>query len=463
MRTYKIVNRDQLLLFPPNLNDWIPANHPVRFVLDVIQKLNLKDIYEDYETSKGGAPPYDPAMMLGILLYGYMMGVTTSRKLEQAIVNDIGFRYLTGNRHLDHDTIANFRKRHSERLPNIFAQVVAMAVKINIVRLGHVAIDGSKIRSNASRWQRKTEEELLKQKQSIKQYFQQCDEEDADEDAEFGKGKNGYMLPESMANEQVRQQWIDESLKELAREAEQAEDESDEKKGPKPPLEKKLEKVEQTLKALKTQKEEEKKNDPTGKLRRKRERNRGAKQEPKINQTDFDSRIMRFGDGRYNEGYNCQIAVDDWEGIIVAADVTQEAADQRQLRPMVLQVQSNTGWLPDNVTADNGYFNTEHIEDQRLKSIEFYVNPNNSRHEKKPNTKSARMRDRLATEVGRRLYNARKTVVEPVFGIIKHARRFRQFQTRGKPRVKGEWMLWCTAYNMLKLLRQRGNLTLALA
>lgn len=455
MRTYKTANRDQLLLMPPNLNDWIPANHPVRFVLDAMQMLDLKPFYAVYEAAKAGAPPYDPAIMLAVLLYGYMTGVTSSRKLERATINDVGFRYLTGNRRLDHDTIANFRSRHSAQLSDVFIQVVQMSLKAGIVRLGHVSIDGTKIRANANKWQRKTREQLISEKRRIEKYFKQCDEEDIAEDAEFGNGVNGYMLPEFMADAKARQQWIKETLKEIEAEAKEPEEDDDSSNGPKSPLKDKVEKIEKTLKALDRQEEEEKEGDPCGKLQRKRERRRGVS---KINQTDVDARLMRFSNDRYDEAYNCQIAVDDWSGVIVAADVSKQAADQRHLRPMVLQVQSNTGWLPDNVTADSSYFNTEHIEDRHFSSIEFYVKPNNGNHAKKPGTKSAQMQERLSTEIGYRLYEARKTIVEPVFGMIKHARGFRQFLTRGQPLVKGEWMLWCTAHNMLKLLKEQSSL-----
>jgi hypothetical protein len=163
--------------------------------------------------------------------------------------------------------------------------------------------------------------------------------------------------------------------------------------------------------------------------------------------------LMRFPNGRYDEAYNCQIAVDDWNGVIVASDVTIEPADQRQLGPMVSLVQSNTGWLPDNVTADNSYFNTQHIEDKRFSSVEFFVLPKNSLHEKRPDTKSQRMRERLATEFGSWIYEQRKAIVEPVFGTIKHARGLRQLNLRGRRKVKAEWSLWCTAHNLLKLFK----------
>ena len=213
MRKYKSNNRDQLLLFPPNLNDWLPAKHPARFVVDAIQLMDLRAFDQAYESDKGGAPPYDPAIVLAVLLYGYMMGTTSSRKLERATINDIGFRFLTANQALDHDTIANFRATHSALITSIFPQVVQMAMKAGMVRLGHVAIDGTKVRANASKWNRKTRDELESERRRIREYLGQCDKEDEAEDREFGKGNNGYMMPEFLSDENARKQWIKEQLK----------------------------------------------------------------------------------------------------------------------------------------------------------------------------------------------------------------------------------------------------------
>ncbi len=160
---------------------------------------------------------------------------------------------------------------------------------------------------------------------------------------------------------------------------------------------------------------------------------------------------MLFSDGTYKEAYNCQIVVDDEAGVIVAADVTQDANDMRQLLPMVLQVQTNTGWLPDNVSADNGYFRLVHMEDPAVKSVEFYIPPRVRGVTEAHDTKSERMREKLETPLGSALYSTRKAIVEPVFGAIKHARRFQQMLTRGKSMVTAEWLLSCTAHNLAKM------------
>lgn len=464
MRRLKTNNRNQLLLLPPNLNDWLPADHQARFLVKALEQLDLSKFDAKLNQSNLGAPAYDPQIILGILIYGYMIGISSSRRLEQATFTDVGLRFVAADMHPDHDTIAFFRRKHSKEIQDVFVQFVGLAVKANVVRLGHLAIDGTKMRSNASRNQRKTKEKLEVERERIRDlvkcYLDTCDADDAREDAEFGAGTNGYKLPAHLAEEDSLEEWIAEQLKHNAEQEAQGTTEEGDKGEPasrsesagKKRLKRKEQKVERALTALDEQVEKEAKNDPTGRLRRKREKLRGARQVPKVNVTDVDSRLMRFSNGIFDEGYNCQIAVDDWAGIIVGADVVQDGGDQRQLLPMMLAVKQNTGWLPDNVTADNGYFNTEHLEDARLKSVEFYVKPNNGKCEKQADTKSQRMRERLETEIGSELYNLRKTIVEPVFGAIKQARKFRQFLLRGLEHVKTEWSLQCTAHNLKKMM-----------
>src|SRR5580658_10116935 len=168
MRRFKMVNRDQLLLLPPSLNDWVSANHPARFVVNFVETLDLAGFYSAYDSDKGGQPPYDPGMMLALVLYGQMLGISSSRQLERAVLEDIGFRFISGNASPDHDTIAEFRDRHRQRLREVFESAVQLAVKASIVRLGHVAVDGTKIRANASKAKRKTREQLQQERDRIK-------------------------------------------------------------------------------------------------------------------------------------------------------------------------------------------------------------------------------------------------------------------------------------------------------
>lgn len=457
MRQFKTANRNQLLVLPPNLNDWLRANHPARFVVAFVEGLDLSEFYKVYETGGRGQPPYDPALMLGILLYANMLGVTSSRKIERLTQDDIGFRFITGNRCPDHDTIADFRKTHHASLKVAFEGAIQLAVKAGAVRLGHVAIDGTKMRANAAKGKRQSKEQLQQQSKQIKQwvgnFLDECEETDAREDEEFGE-ENPYFLPNHLSNEEALKQWIADSLKELSAEKErEAEAKSDkpltarERK-----LRKKLEKLKKAEAAIDEQTKSEEQADPTGRQKRERERKRGGEKEtPKVNVTDPDCRRMRFYDGTFQEAYNCQIAVDDELGIIVAADLVQDRNDQRQLLPMVLQVQDNTKWLPDHVSADTGYFTVTQIEDPRLRSVDFFIPPRKRSAQEGDDTKSERMREKLETELGRSLFNARKSIVEPVFGAIKHARNVKRLVLRGKEMVKAEWLLWCTGHNLLKL------------
>jgi len=461
MRRFKTPDRGQLMLFPPNLNDWVGDEHPARYVVDFVETLDLRGFYAEYGDSGEGQPPYDPKMMLAILLYANMLGISSSRKIERLLTDDIGFRFIAGHLTPDHDTISDFRQRHARRLREVFIGCVNLAVKAGVVGLNHVAIDGTKVRANAAQTAKRTEEQLRQEIEQIKKfvgdYFGECDRVDQQEDEEFGKGNNGYLLPDFLKDGDARRKWIKEQLEEMgAQFQEQPRHESKKVEQEKPKntkLKKKLERFRKAKAKLEEKERKRKEDDPTGKRERDAERKRGTPYVPKINVTDPDARTMLFNEGGYKEGFNCQIAVDSEAGIIVAADVTQESNDLRQLAPMLLQTQSNTGWLPDHVSADTGYFNVKQMEDPRFKSVDFYIGPRAKGATEGDRSKSERMREKLETELGRALYAARKSIVEPVFGAIKHARKFRQVLTRGKMMVTGEWNLVCAAHNLLKLYK----------
>jgi transposase len=424
MRRFKHGNRDQILLLPPSLDEWLPEDHLARFILETVNQLDLSKFYEAYESGRGGQPPYDPGVMVSLLLYAYTTGVMSSRKIEAATWNDIAFRFITVNLHPDHDTIATFRKRHGLLIAKLFADVVQVAMQSKIVRLGHVSLDGTKVRANAAKGKRTTRERLEAEQKAIEELFgellEEADRTDEQEDEEFGKGNNGSSLPASLKTKEQR-----------------------------------AEAIARALKALNEQKEKQEREDPTGNQKNKREWLKGKKEVAKVNTTDTDSRTMRFSNGTFDEGYNTQIVVDDDHGIIVAADVCQDGGDRQQLLPMMLQVQGNTGWLPDHVTADTGYFSEVQLTDSRLRTVEFYVKPAKKKAAK-PTTKvkitfSDQMQERMETSLGKSLYHQRMTLVEPVFGVIKHARGFRQFKLRGLTGVKTEWALICIAHNLRKM------------
>lgn len=472
VRKFKTANRDQLMLLPANLNDWVPKNHLARLVLEFVEQLDLTEFYSAYGDE--GQPPYDPAMMLAILLYGSCLGITSTRKIERMLTDDVGFRFLAGNHQPDHDTIAAFRKRHANHLRQVFVATVTVAMKAGMVRLNHTAVDGTKVRANANPGRRKSETridaEITQAESWVHDYLEACDVQDRQEDEEFGKGKNGYFLPNELNNPESRKKLIKESLTQLKdgseskneSKSQDRDDDSDSdesgpptapaKAKPNAKLKAKLQSLRRAKESLEAQKQAFEDSDNVGRLKRERARKRkGKPYVPSVNVTDPDARTLLFGNGQFNEGYNCQIAVDDDCGIIVATNVTQDANDLNQLAPMVLQIQQTTGWLPDAVTADTGYFSHEQIEDPRLKTVDMYVCPRRAAKKESVESKSEVMREKLETPLGSSLYSSRKYVVEPVFGAIKHARNFRQFAMRGLAMVQAEWILLCTAHNLLKL------------
>jgi transposase len=435
MRKFKKNDRNQLMLLPPNLNDWLPADHVARFLAETVEHLDLKLFYAIHEEAGGGPAPYAPEIMLSILIYGYMTGIYSSRKLEDATWTDVAFRYLSTGLHPDHDTIADFRKRHEVAIIRAFEQVVDIAMQAKIVRLGHVSVDGTKIRANASKEKRRSKEQLHGEAQTLKSWIgdaiKQSESVDEEEDQEFGKGNNGYRLPNGFKTPEQRAEVIEKALKELEQ-----------------------------------QRREREKEDPDGKKRRAREAKKGGHETENINLTDFDSRTMMFRNGVFDEGYNTQIVVDDDHGIIVAADVSQNGGDKCELLPMVLQVENNTGWLPDRVTADAGYFSESQMKDPRVKTVEFYVKPRKQKVTRAKPTKPTFgdcMRERMESPVAQVLYRMRMTLVEPAFGAIKQARGFRQFKLRGIQGVKAEWSLVCIAHNLKKMFKLNPRLEALLA
>jgi transposase len=456
---------NQSLLFPPSLHDWLPEGHLARFLVDVVSALDLSAVFASYEEKDGrGQAAYAPAMMVRVLLYGYATGVYSSRKLEAKTYDDVAFRYLSADTHPDHDTLAEFRKRHLEALAGLFTQALLLCEKAGLVKLGHVAIDGTKIKANASKHKAQsyarmgeTERRL---KQEIEALLQQAEDVDSAEDAQYGKGKRGDELPEELARRESRLKKIAQAKAELEQEArEKAE----------------RERAEAEAKLAERRAEEEQ----TGKKKRGRE--------PKVpdpeqahpeagsqrNFTDPDSRIMPDGanKGSFVQGYNAQIAVDSASQVIVAAEVTQETNDKMQLIPMIVQIVANLEQKPERVSADTGYFSEANVTDESVKDVDLYVATGRDKHSGVVETISGppppdaspkeAMRHKLRTADGRAVYKMRKAIVEPVFGQIKEQRSFRRFSLRGKQNVRREWKLVCAVSNLLKLFRASRVLEMA--
>jgi len=448
---------NQTLLFPPSLHDWLPEGHLARFLVDVVSTLDLSAIYASYAEKDGrGQAAYAPEMMVRLLLYGYATGVYGSRKIQTRTWEDVAFRFLAGDQHPDHATLAEFRKRHLEALSGLFTQALLLCSEAGLVKLGHVSIDGTKIKANASKhkamsYKRMTESEA-RLKAEIEALLHQAEETDAAEDAQFGKSRRGDELPEELSRRESRLKKLQEAkaaLEQAAREqAEQKRAEAEQK--------------------LAEREEEEQR---TGKKKggRKPELPDPDKAKPddkaQYNFTDPESRIMPDGanKGSFVQGYNAQIAVDSESQVIVAAEVTQETNDKKQLRPMIAQIEKDLDQKPEKVSADTGYFSEANVNDEAVKGIDLHIATERDKHSHPVETATGeappggtareRMRHKLKTEAGRAVYKMRKAIVEPVFGQIKEIRGFRRFSLRGQQNVRHEWRLVCAVSNLLKLFR----------
>jgi len=456
---------DQTLLFPPSLHDWLPETHLSRFLVDVVSELDLSAIYKSYEEKDGrGQAAYAPAMMVRLLLYGYATGVYSSRKIEKRTYEDLAFRYLSGDQHPDHATLAEFRKRHLEALAGLFTQALLLCAEAGLVKLGHVSIDGTKIKANASKHKamsyKRMNETEARLEQEVEALMAAAAQADESEDGQYGKGQRGDELPEELSRRESRLKKIREAKHAL----EQAAQEQAERKG---------EEAEQKL----AEREEEEQR--TGKKKR------GRKPEPsdpeqtrpdetaQRNFTDPESRIMPDGGnkGSFVQGYNAQIAVDSASQVIVAAEITQETNDKKQLIPMIAQMVANLEQKPEKVSADTGYFSEANVTDESVKDVDLYLATSRDKHsgvmetfcDPPPPDASPKeaMRHKLRTADGRAVYKMRKAIVEPVFGQIKEQRGFRRFSLRGKLNVSHEWKLVCAVSNLLKLFKSGWQLQVA--
>ena len=442
---------------PPSLHDWLPEKHLARFIVDVVKELDLRAFYKSYEEGDGrGRAAYEPAMMVRLLLYGYCTGLVSSRKMERATYGDVAFRYLSGDSHPDHDTISSFRKRHLEALAGLFVHALRLCQKAGLVKLGHVAIDGTKIKANASKhkamsYDRMNEAEP-RLRREVEELLRRAAAADEAEDAQYGKGNAGDDLPEELARRDSRLKKIQAAKAELEREAREKAEQQ---------------RLEAEARIAQRREQEER----TGKKAGGRDPQvpdpEKAKPEAKAqrNFTDPDSRIMVDGanKGAFIQAYNAQAAVDGTAQVIVAAELTQQANDTRQLVPMITKVEANTGRKPEAVSADAGYWSEANVNDERVRGINLHIATGRQKHGGKveptmgppPDDAAAKeaMQHKLRTAEGSRVYAMRKAIVEPVFGQIKERRGFRRFSFRGLDQAGLEWKLVCLTGNLLKLFR----------
>ena len=427
-KTYRPYLPDQDFLLPPSPRDWLAEDHLAYFVSDLIDQVDLSAILATYEDEERGFPPYHPVMLTKVLVYGYCVGVFSSRKIQRRMSEDVAFRVLAAGNTPDFRTIGDFRKRHLAALQGLFEQVLRLARELGAPRVGRVAIDGSKVQANASKHKamsfgrmRDKERQL---RDEVADLLAQAEAIDAAEDAEYGSDRRGDELPAELQRRESRLQRI--------REAKRA-----------------LEARAKAEAAAKDQPAESAKPDPKA----------------QYNFTDPDSRIMKSPDG-FVQGYNVQVAVDELQ-LIVGQRVTQATNDKQQLVPMITAIARQSGDTPTQLLADAGYCSEENLAAIAETTIDAYISTRKQTHGARPGpcprgplpktaTRVDRMARKLQTQVGAAVYAARKAIVEPVLGQIKQARGFRQFSLRGFDKVQGEWALVCTTHNILKLYRLCG-------
>lgn len=447
---YKPYNPDQTFLLPPSMREWLPENDLVYFVMELMGDLDLSAIHAYYEydyergrpKARSGQPPFDPRMMTGLLLYAYCVGVPSSRRIAALCERDAAFRVITANQGPDFRTISEFRRIHLGALSGLFVQVLLLARRAGLVRLGHVALDGTKVKANASkhkamsygRMQQK-EEELARE---VAELLSKAEQADAGEDGLYGEDKRGDELPDELQFRAQRLEKIRQAKAALEAEAKQKArregklDESDEPK---------------------RRKGGRKPSTPPGTPKPKAQRNF----------TDPESKIMKMGDGGFDQAYNCQAAVDGKAQVIVAQAVTDAANDKEQVEPVIGQVEKNLAAKPRRVMADSGYYSEANVKYLREQGIDDYICPDRLKHGQQapavrgriPGDMSLidRVRRKLLTKKGRATYGRRKEIVEPVFGQVKRGRGLGQFLLRGLAKVRGEWALWTLTHNMLKMWR----------
>jgi transposase len=499
-KTFRPWNPEQTLLLPPSPVDWLPENHLVFFLLDLVVELDLGEIHAYYrQKDPRGEKAYDPRMMVVLLLYAYCVGLPSSRKIEKACWEDAAFRVLTGNQQPDHSRISDFRRRHLGALAGLFVQVLKVCQKAGLVSLGHVALDGTKLRANASKHKAMSHERMLKSERQLegemRALLRKAELIDAQEDGQYGKGKRGDELPEELQRRSSRLEWIRKAKAELEAEAAAAKarqrDEQAEVAEQEAAEAQASGDEQRSKRAARRARGVRKRADDAQKLAMEKAEAAGLelstvatpaesdalampartlptdaagnpKPSAQRNFTDPDSHILKGGDG-WIQGYNCQAAVDGDHQVIVAIGVSNQASDAVHLLPMLERIQANTGQQPDAFIADAGYCSTANLEACEERGLNAYISTSRQQHGHRPRPSRGRapkdldargrMDRKLRSVSGQAIYALRKTVVEPVFGQIKGARRVDRFRLRGLEKVNGEWTLMATTHNILKLFR----------
>jgi len=447
-KTYRPWNPNQQYLLPPSVQDWLPENNLVYFLLDTVNELDISAITEKYEQTKRGFPPFHPRMMVALLLYSYCRGIFSSRKIMQACEERLTFRVIAGDDIPNWRTISDFRKLHIKELQQLFVQVLQLCQEAGLVKLGHIALDGTKIKANASRHKAMSYGRMLKEeaslKEEIKQLLKKSEAIDQQEDDKYGPDRRGDELPEELARRESRLKRIQEAKKVLEAKAKTA--------------------------AQEAQKQREQEDSKSGDKPQRGRKRKAVSEVPAYNKqynfTDPESGIMKANNKGWDQCGNAQAAVDSKDQIIVACDVTDESNDKKQFEPMLEQAQENVGQDKKikSALADSSYYSESNVKFAEDKKIDAYIATKRIKHNdpvtKAPGgrppkdlTVQEKMARKLRTKKGRETYSKRKSIVEPVFGQIKGARGFVQFSLRGLEKMRGEWAIVCLTHNLLKLFR----------
>ena len=457
-KTFRPYDPDQVLLMAPVLQEWIPEGDLAHFVSDLVESgtLDFSAIYDSYEEERG-YPPYDPRLMVTLLVYGYANGVMSSRKLERATYRDVAVRMLCADQHPDYRSIARFRKRHLEALGELFVQALRLCKRAKLVGFGSLALDGTKVRANASRHKAMSYERMQKKEQQLEAEIAElrrnvdallgeAERVDAEEDERFGADRRGDELPEELRRRETRLAKIKEAKQALEAEAREAEtarraEMAAEGKQPRTP--------------------------PNG-------RDPFApKPTAQRNFTDPESKIMKTSDGSFQVCYNGQAVVDSVAQVIVVAELSDQAPDAQQLEPTLDQLDENLkeigAELPEGaaLTADGGDFSEENVTSCEQHGLDPYIATGRFKHSEPPApaprgpiptdaTAKQRMARKTRTKKGREIYARRKAIVEPVFGQIGTVQDGRRVLIRGKPAARAQWRLECAIHNLLKLHRAGG-------
>ncbi|ABK99096.1 IS1182 family transposase [Pelobacter propionicus] len=440
------VDRETPYLLPPSLQDWLPEKHLARFVVEIVEQLDLRSLKATY--AGRGSQPYNPEMLVALLFYGYATGVFSSRKLERSTYDSVAFRFIAANSHPDHDTIATFRRRFLPQLNKLFAQILLIAHQMEVLKLGNVSLDGSKIKANASKHKALSYEHACKLEEQIKaEVGELLKKAEAADRADIPDGMN---IPEELERREKRLSAIAAAKVEIEKRA--AERHAREQAAYEKKVAERAKKEQATGKKAKGKEPKPPKSGPTAK--------------DQVNLTDEESRIMPTSGGGFEQTYNVQAGVDTASKLIVSAHVTQNPNDKQELTPTL----ENLAALPEklgkatDLVADSGYFSETNVTACEENGITPYIAVDRQSHnvplmerfaEPPPLPEDAdsvaRMKHRLKTPSGKAIYAQRKVTSEPVFGIIKAVMGFRSFLLRGFEAVKGEWNLVCMAYNIKRL------------